>query len=124
MIPTRASTQFEDRWYKRLDPDRKFEWTKEEEWIIFLKIRDIKRQEDENSSDSEDDATSSDLSSDSLFDEVLEEDQENKNQLAGLTLKNWVEIVKLIDYRSIDAIKRHWTAVMPNKLPDMNFSLG
>ena len=74
MIPTRASTQFEERWYKKLDPDRKFEWTKEEEWIIFLKYRDIKRQEDENSSDSEDNATSSDLSSDSLFDEVLEED--------------------------------------------------
>ena len=30
LLPTRDLAQFEERWHKKLDPDRKFEWTKEE----------------------------------------------------------------------------------------------
>ena len=51
LLPTRDLAQFEERWHKKLDPDRKFEWTKEEEWIIFLKIRDFKRSEEDSSSE-------------------------------------------------------------------------
>ena len=64
------------------------------------------------------------MSSDSLFDEVLEEEQENKKQESAISNKNWSEISKIIDYRSVEAIKYHWTAVMPAKLPEMNFGLG
>ena len=123
-MPTRDCSQFEERWHKKLDPDRKFEWTPEEEWIIFLKIREFKRQEGESSSEQESGATSSDISSDSLFDEVLDEEQEDKKQSSGLSLKQWSEIARLIEYRSLESIKYHWRAVMPAKLPEMNFSLG
>ena len=43
-LPERTEEQCRDRWYQKLDPDSKVEWTKEEEWIVFLKRREIERK--------------------------------------------------------------------------------
>ena len=103
------------------------EWTKEEEWIIFLKRRDIERRlgEQNDSSSAEVEQSESDNSSDSLFDEVEDEDEEkSKDQKSTFGEVHWNEIALLIEYRTIDSIKYHWESVMQRKLSTMNFGLG
>ena len=43
-MPTRSKKQCGERWQSKLDPSNKIEWTKEEDWVVVLKRREIEKR--------------------------------------------------------------------------------
>ena len=97
--------------------------------MVFLKTREAARrqgQEELNDSESqEEESSESDEDSDSLFDELEDEENEDKPS-EGHTLReeSWTEIASLVEFRTPASIKYHWKSAMQRKLPSMSFGLG